>query len=927
MVEFHTGAAPDDAFYACPNATADAGVAAKQSVWIRGSDVDPATTAGFAGTYALSFAGSTTAALSVFATASDVETALAALDTVRGDVEVFGLLAGGAVTNATESGRCTQIRFGVRFSAAVDTVEEPQNLGAVPLLAASTESIDGNATAVAAEVCAGAYADGYDYAEQVVTLAGDRSTLDGAFTLTLVGSGDCGNGTSAALAASADALDLITALGDVGPGLFGDALAPGRVDAILASEGDESISWTVRFYTLPGEALTGCSDDGAFPALVAGGSLADRVAVAVAAAGAVPPAAMPVDVTLQVSMDGSASAAEAEADQAYAAVAPLVVVCGDGAYVSAEGCDDGNVADGDGCGRNCTVEAGFVCTRPISYTSVCSVPLEATIQFADASTVALPEGNATLVVVARVGDNATACDVAFTTLDSTAKHRARENTEYSAGRTPAAGDYVKANGTLSFAAGETAKTVALATLADGTYDGPANEVFALRLTSTTCAGGFANGESQPTKYVQIVDGDVAPSAAPTGVPPSAAPTPQPSIGCDAGEALLRFKASGAAAFAVEEDGETVVADDVDAYDGYQRWLCLADGCYAVVATAAGDWRVDDAFGGALEASGDATVDACVAGGALEAFPTAAPTLSAAPTLAPSASAAPTAAPTTAGPSAPPTSAAPSAPPTSARPSTATAAPAAAPTAAPVAPTAEPAAAPTAAPVAPTAEPAAAPTAPAAAAHAVVGELAFDGISLEDAQDQEDVFLAVVADVFGVDESTVSLTFAAAARRRLDDAGVVVSYSLFVDDAAAAEELAGVAADVSADDVDVAVEVAAANAGVADAFEAVSTSSVSVPAATTVDVSHAVGGACAANDDCDPGTSCCPSSVRRRGLRFAFTVDWGTCEVACASRRATAVEAPRRRKKARRRAADAPATATAHGFTLSAADLGRFRLVE
>jgi cysteine-rich repeat protein len=43
----------------------------------------------------------------------------------------------------------------------------------------------------------------------------------------------------------------------------------------------------------------------------------------------------------------------------------LVVVCGNGVLEGDEACDDGNVADDDGCSNDCaTVEEGFVCIRP-----------------------------------------------------------------------------------------------------------------------------------------------------------------------------------------------------------------------------------------------------------------------------------------------------------------------------------------------------------------------------------------------------------------------------------------------------------------------------------------------------------------------------------------------------------------------------------
>ena len=169
--------------------------------------------------------------------------------------------------------------------------------------------------------------------------------------------------------------------------------------------------------------------------------------------------------------------------------------------------------------RSGTIEDGWVCTRPISYTSVCSEPMEATIQFqAIASNVTsssgrgasrsrketsssntlvrIEEGKGTNVWVERIGDNSTSCEVTYTTIDSTATHLPRTNNEWTAGgATPAKGDYQKVNGTLSFAPFELTKKIRLQTNLDGTYDGSSNEVFVLRLTGTTCGGGLAGGAS------------------------------------------------------------------------------------------------------------------------------------------------------------------------------------------------------------------------------------------------------------------------------------------------------------------------------------------------------------------------------------------------------------------------------------------------
>ena len=39
-------------------------------------------------------------------------------------------------------------------------------------------------------------------------------------------------------------------------------------------------------------------------------------------------------------------------------------VCGDGVQGGGESCDDGNVADGDGCSSACAIEPGYTCTWP-----------------------------------------------------------------------------------------------------------------------------------------------------------------------------------------------------------------------------------------------------------------------------------------------------------------------------------------------------------------------------------------------------------------------------------------------------------------------------------------------------------------------------------------------------------------------------------
>ena len=47
-----------------------------------------------------------------------------------------------------------------------------------------------------------------------------------------------------------------------------------------------------------------------------------------------------------------------------------LVVCGDGAKMGEEECDDSNLIDGDGCSKICEIESGWVCSGG-TCTSIC----------------------------------------------------------------------------------------------------------------------------------------------------------------------------------------------------------------------------------------------------------------------------------------------------------------------------------------------------------------------------------------------------------------------------------------------------------------------------------------------------------------------------------------------------------------------------
>ena len=42
-------------------------------------------------------------------------------------------------------------------------------------------------------------------------------------------------------------------------------------------------------------------------------------------------------------------------------------ICGDGLDKGGYACDDGNIVDGDGCSKTCTIEFGWICYNSFSY--------------------------------------------------------------------------------------------------------------------------------------------------------------------------------------------------------------------------------------------------------------------------------------------------------------------------------------------------------------------------------------------------------------------------------------------------------------------------------------------------------------------------------------------------------------------------------
>ncbi|KAK7234297.1 hypothetical protein SO694_00204012 [Aureococcus anophagefferens] len=119
-------------------------------------------------------------------------------------------------------------------------------------------------------------------------------------------------------------------------------------------------------------------------------------------------------------------------------------------------------------------------------------------------------------------------------------------------------------------------------------------------------------------------------------------------------------------------------------------------------------------------------------------------------------------------------------------------------------------------------------APSAASYSVSGRLTFGGMTVDEAEAHDFVFVAAVADVAGVDGGAVSVAFSGA-RRRLDEGGgVAVTYGIAAASSAEASALGSDLADVDAGAVDAAVAKAAEDAGVADAFADVETVDVAAP---------------------------------------------------------------------------------------------------
>ena len=111
--------------------------------------------------------------------------------------------------------------------------------------------------------------------------------------------------------------------------------------------------------------------------------------------------------------------------------------------------------------------------------------------------------------------------------------------------------------------------------------------------------------------------------------------------------------------------------------------------------------------------------------------------------------------------------------------------------------------------------------------AAEGSLTCSGIALADAETYFYVFASAVADVYNVDVSKVIVTFASG-----QSGSVVIDYTILYDSAAAAAAAVASAASHTANDFSVAIQSAAADAGVSSVFAGLTVEAVAVPVATT-----------------------------------------------------------------------------------------------
>ena len=522
----------DSGFYTCERNDEDV-LNDKQAIFLRGSSMS--------GKWRLSFNGRETVWLSPYATDGDVLIALTDLDTI-GTVLV--------TCNQTFSSDGTVDGLDVLVEFDRVTGTNPQHYGSMPLIMADTAHLSGVTYTKVTHVCTGEPRANFVCEEQLVTVGGDYG-LNGSVALTVDGNGTFAGerGHTAWIATSATALEVTEALAAArwSSGTHGFELSADYLEVFHNGSDSEAgrVQWVVRFYPTANSDLLKLTVLGDLPPLrvnntiyTDGGTTKREVVITELVKGSVPASAMPVSATEAAAESGEQAVEEAaEVETTTADVVAVVHVCGDSSRTTAEACDDGNAVDGDGCNRNCTVEAGFVCTTDLLDLSECKVPVEPTLYFAQTTFGPFKEGSNGSAIVSLMGTNITSeITVKYRIAASSAYPTLLQN-DYCA----TAGDFNATDGELTFSPGESEQELFVQLLEDGVWEQTLveNEKLAVVLYGAT---GADIDETRNIGYIGITDLDhknvtigycltpvptAAPSSAPSA-PPSAAPTFEPT---------------------------------------------------------------------------------------------------------------------------------------------------------------------------------------------------------------------------------------------------------------------------------------------------------------------------------------------------------------------------------------------------------------
>ena len=513
---------------ACDHASSKTGILnERQTIVLTGS---------MTGTWHISYNGATTASVSVFATDDELSAAFKALPTV-----------GSATVTAnvtTASNKATAVVVYVEFSRETGTF--PYHLGDVPLLEVVTSSLSGVSTSTVSETCAGVGRTGHTYEEQTVTAS---TTADGTtFKLSMNATGDFEGafGVSPEISTSATADEFSAGLGAmVWTGLQeGDTFKLSNEFFEVFKPDTSVAAWTVRFFFAPASTGLLITELGDVPPLKQyNASSTDAVVVSVNEdiKGVVPASAMPISAVANAASAGNEAVETASVVVTTAAeVVEVSHICGNGLRTTAEGCDDGDLVDGDGCSGNCTVESGFVCSTNLNQMSICYVPENPTLYFEAASYGPFSEGTSGVARVRRMGYNGSTVTARITVAGSTATSSQSENDDCAT-----TGDFDNSAHDITLAPGAAYADVEVPIFRDDIWEQAlsATERFVVVLSS---ADGADIDSERSQAFMKITDMDpsglelgwcvtveptFAPTARPTHVPthePTREPTPYPT---------------------------------------------------------------------------------------------------------------------------------------------------------------------------------------------------------------------------------------------------------------------------------------------------------------------------------------------------------------------------------------------------------------